>query len=304
MVANLFRKTNLTSLLLSFVGIFLILFFFHTEQKTLSDSLFKKGGSAFGNSLLLLLALLILLYSKNRDQYLKISSFITLSFPLALLFVPSQYFRLEGLLVNILFVLAFLNLSKSERSNIVLKSVFNTALIFAVLVFLDSTFSILFLIFLLFLLSQKAGAFKLLVAITSPILIIFFLKETLNLVGSSLAWQTPWKFENMYYQISSVEWISFLGIALLFLALIFFSKGSLRKIGFSFGSIFLLALIVLGIVYGTLEKENPFNVFEILFFPLAYLIATVFESQSNAKISVIVFLLILVKGVGFFLNMY
>ena len=189
MVANLFRKTNLTSLLLSFVGIFLILFFFHTEQKTLSDSLFKKGVSAFGNSLLLLLALLILLYSKNRDQYLKISSFTTLSFPLALLFVPSQYFRLEGLLVNILFVLAFLNLSKSERSNIVLKSVFNTALIFAVLVFLDSTFSILFLIFLLFLLSQKAGAFKLLVAIISPILIIFFLKETLNLVGSSLAWK-------------------------------------------------------------------------------------------------------------------
>ena len=302
MVANLFRKTNLTSVLLSFVGIFLIFFFFHTEQKTLSDSLFKKGVSAFGNSLLLLLALLILLYSKNRDQYLKISSFTTLSFPLALLFVPSQYFRLEGLLVNILFVLAFLNLSKSERSNIVLKSVFNTALIFAVLAFLDSTFSILF--FLLFLLSQKAGAFKLLVAITSPILIIFFLKETLNLVGSSLAWQAPWQFENMYYQISSVEWISFLGVALLFLALIFFSKGSLRKIGFSFGSIFLLALIVLGIVYGTLEKENPFNVFEILFFPLAYLIATVFESQSNAKISVIVFLLILVKGVGFFLNMH
>ena len=141
-------------------------------------------------------------------------------------------------------------------------------------------------------------------AITSPILIIFFLKETLNLVGSSLAWQAPWQFENMYYQISSVEWISFLGVALLFLALIFFSKGSLRKIGFSFGSIFLLALIVLGIVYGTLEKENPFNVFEILFFPLAYLIATVFESQSNTKISVIVFLLILVKGVGFFLNMH
>ena len=302
MVANLFRKTNLTSLLLSFVGIFLILFFFHTEQKTLSDSLFKKGVSAFGNSLLLLLSLLILLYSKNRDQYLKISSFTTLSFPLALLFVPSQYFRLEGLLVNILFVLAFLNLSKSERSNIVLKSVFNTALIFAVLVFLDFTFSILF--FLLFLFSQKAGAFNLLVAITSPILIIFFLKETLNLVGSSLAWQTPWQFENMYYQISSVEWISFLGVALLFLALIFFSKGSLRKIGFSFRSIFLLALIVLGIVYGTFEKENPFNVFEILFFPLAYLIATVFESQSNAKISVIVFLLILVKGVGFFLNMH
>ena len=304
MVANLFRKTNLTSLLLSFVGIFLILFFFHTEQKTLSDSLFQRGVSAFGNSLLLLLSLLILLYSKNRDQYLKISSFITLSFPLALLFVPSQYFRLEGLLVNFLFVLAFLNLSKSERSNFVLKSVFNTALIFAVLVFLDATFSILFLIFLLFLLSQKAGVFNLLVAIISPILIIFFLKETLNLVGSSLAWQTPWQFENMYYQISSVEWISFLGVALLFLALIFFSKGSLRKIGFSFGSIFLLALIVLGIVYGTLEKENPFNVFEILFFPLAYLIATVFESQSNAKISVIVFLLILVKGVGFFLNMH
>ena len=304
MVPNLFRKTNLTSLLLSFVGIFLILFFFHTEQKTLSDSLFKKGVSAFGNSLLLLLSLLILLYSKNRDQYLKISSFTTLSFPLALLFVPSQYFRLEGLLVNILFVLAFLNLSKSERSNIVLKSVFNTALIFAVLVFLDFTFSILFLIFLLFLFSQKAGAFNLLVAITSPILIIFFLKETLNLVGSSLAWQTPWQFENMYYQISSVEWISFLGVALLFLALIFFSKGSLRKIGFSFRSIFLLALIVLGIVYGTFEKENPFNAFEILFFPLAYLIATVFESQSNSKISVIVFLLILVKGVGFFLNMH
>jgi len=304
MVANLFRKTNLTSLFLSFVGIFFILFFFHTEQKTLSDSLFQRGVSAFGNSLLLLLSLLILLYSKNRDQYLKISSFTTLSFPLALLFVPSQYFRFEGLLVNFLFVLAFLNLSKSERSNFVLKSVFNTALIFAVLAFLDATFSILFLIFLLFLLSQKAGVFNLLVAIISPILIIFFLKETLNLVGSSLAWQTPWQFENMYYQISSVEWISFLGVALLFLSLIFFSKGSLRKIGFSFGSIFLLALIVLGIVYGTLEKENPFNIFEILFFPLVYLIATVFESMTNTKISVIVFLLILIKGVGFFLNMH
>jgi len=304
MVANLFRKTNLTSLFLSFVGIFFILFFFHTEQKTLSDSLFQRGVSAFGNSLLLLLSLLILLYSKNRDQYLKISSFTTLSFPLALLFVPSQYFRFEGLLVNFLFVLAFLNLSKSERSNFVLKSVFNTALIFAVLAFLDATFSILFSIFLLFLLSQKAGVFNLLVAIISPILIIFFLKETLNLVGSSLAWQTPWQFENMYYQISSVEWISFLGVALLFLSLIFFSKGSLRKIGFSFGSIFLLALIVLGIVYGTLEKENPFNIFEILFFPLVYLIATVFESMTNTKISVIVFLLILIKGVGFFLNMH
>ena len=304
MVANLFRKTNLTSLFLSFVGIFFILFFFHTEQKTLSDSLFQRGVSAFGNSLLLLLSLLILLYSKNRDQYLKISSFTTLSFPLALLFVPSQYFRFEGLLVNFLFVLAFLNLSKSERSNFVLKSVFNTALIFAVLAFLDATFSILFLIFLLFLLSQKAGVFNLLVAIISPILIIFFLKETLNLVGSSLAWQTPWQFENMYYQISSVEWISFLGVALLFLSLIFFSKGSLRKIGFSFGSIFLLALIVLGIVYGTLEKENPFNIFEILFFPLVYLIATVFKSMTNTKISVIVFLLILIKGVGFFLNMH
>ena len=60
MVANLFRKTNLSSLTWSFSGIFLLIFFFHTNQRLNLESLLSKSITAFVKAVLVFVFILLL----------------------------------------------------------------------------------------------------------------------------------------------------------------------------------------------------------------------------------------------------
>lgn len=300
MVANLFRKTNLSSLTWSFSGIFLLIFFFHTNQRLNLESLLSKSTTAFVKAVLVFVFILLLSYFKNRDRYLNISPLLALTFPLVLLFIPRQSLHLDGILMNGLVLIAFLNLESSEKAKNVLKPLFNSALITAALVFLEPSFSFLLFSLFLFFFKKNTDLLRVLTALVVPFLAVYFLLKTTALFYGFDVWSTPWPARSDPQEYTRVEFFSFLGFVLLIVVLNLFSKSSLRKIGLTISTIFLSILILSGAVLSVIEKEGSFNLYEIYFFPLAYYLSIAFEEQSNAKINTIVILLLVVKAVSLF----
>jgi len=118
MVANLFRKTNLTSWILSFVGIFLVLNFFHTNPSVYREGQLYTSFFALGKSCVVLLLIGILIYTKSKNRYVNIPPFILLCFPLVLLFIPAEGIQFDGLILNVFLLITFLDLSTLERTRL------------------------------------------------------------------------------------------------------------------------------------------------------------------------------------------
>ncbi|MDA8948302.1 hypothetical protein N9H57_04105 [Flavobacteriaceae bacterium] len=303
MVANLFRKTNFSSFLLSFLGTFLILFFFQTEQNFNVESLLSKSAEAFGKAAIIFLLVLTLNYFKSKDRFIKISNFLLLSFPLVLLFVPQQSIQFDGLLANVLILIAFLNLASSENSRSILKPLFNAALIVSFLLFLEASFAFLFISLALLLFTNKTKTGAVLTAIVVPFLCTYFLMKTQHIFFGHDLWSEQWIFGTETHEFNVIELIVFLGFVLFFLVMTLFSKSAIRKIRLTIPILFLAILILIAIGVWIVKNEGPFNSFELIFFPLVYFISILLEEQSNTKINTVVVFLFLVKGGSFFLNL-
>ena len=116
MVANLFRKTNLTSWTLSFLSIFLTIYFFQSSTPLNNQETLFEALRALGKSIVVLLLLEIFIFTKSKFRDLTISPYILLSFPLVLLFVPKESIQLDGILLTLFLLLGFFNLSSLERT--------------------------------------------------------------------------------------------------------------------------------------------------------------------------------------------
>ncbi len=297
MVANLFRKTNLTSWILSFVGIFLVLYFLHTNLSVYKEGLHYDMLFAFGKSCVVFLLIGILFYANSKNRHVNIPPFILLCFPLVLLFIPGEGIQFDGLLLNVFIFLAFLDISQLESAQEITKPLFNISLNFSLLTFFEPRLYLLFSTVFVVLVFKRLINLKAILAVVTPFLITNFLFYTLKLVYNIEKEWVFWEVEKLVYNFNSVEFISYLGFCLFMLIQLLFLKKSLRIIGSNLSSLFLLNLIAVGALVLLVNNEGPFNLYEIVLSPLILITGLAFEGWSNRKVNAVTYLLLLSKGV-------
>ena len=297
MVANLFRKTNLTSWILSFVGIFLVLYFLHTNPSLHKEGLHYTMLFAFVKSCVVFLLNGILLYANSKNRYVNIPSFILLCLPLLLLFIPGEGIQFDGLLLNVFLFLAFLDISQLERAQETTKPLFNISLNLTLLTFFEPRLYLLFSTVFVVLVFKKLINLRAILAVATPFLVINFLFYTLKLVYNIENGLVFWEVEKLVYNFNSVEFISYLGFCLFMFIQLLFSKKSLRIIGPNLSSLFLLNLIAVGALVLLVNNEGPFNLYEIALCPLIFITGLAFEGWSNRQVNAVTYLLLLFKGV-------
>jgi len=296
MVANLFRKTNLTSWILSFVGIFLVLYFLHTNPSVYKEGLHYTMLFALGKSCVVFLLIGILFYANSKNRYVNIPPFILLCLPLLLLIIPGEGIQFDGLLLNVFLFLAFLDISQLERAQETTKPLFNISLNFTLLTFFEPKLYLLFSTVFVILVFKKLINLRAILAVFTPFLIISFLFYTLKLVCNIENGWVFWEVEVLVYNFNSVEFISYLGFCLFMLIQLLFSNTSLRLIGSNLSSLFLLNLIAVGVLVLLVNNEGPFNFYEIVLFPLIFITGLAFEGRSNRQVNAVTYLLLLSKG--------
>ena len=297
MVANLFRKTNLTSWILSFVGIFLVLYFLHTNPSLHKEGLHYTMLFAFVKSCVVFLLNGILLYANSKNRYVNIPCFILLCLPLLLLFIPGEGIQFDGLLLNVFLFLAFLDISQLERAQETTKPLFNISLNLTLLTFFEPRLYLLFSTVFVVLVFKKLINLRAILAVVTPFLVINFLFYTLKLVYNIENGLVFWEVEKLVYNFNSVEFISYLGFCLFMFIQLLFSKKSLRIIGPNLSSLFLLNLIAVGALVLLVNNEGPFNLYEIAICPLIFITGLAFEGWSNRQVNAVTYLLLLFKGV-------
>ncbi len=299
MVANLFRKTNLTSGFLSAILIFIVLFFYHADLVDFS-SLIHKILTVLGQTLLLMTLMGILLLIKRIDRYFNLPPFIFLTTPLVLFLVPQNAIQIKGLVLSIFLALAFQEFVLMEQRSQILKPLLNSALYFTLIAFIEPQLSPLFLILMGTLILKKQVNLKAFIAVITPILTIYFLFTTLHFF---------WDFEKLQFwrsaQIESRSFTSFEGLifsvfGLFVAAVYFFSKASQSTLSTSLKNLFHLVVIGLGLFISLTLQEQDLSFYEIILFSIIYLSALSLNNLSNLKVNLVLLLFILLKIMGLF----
>jgi hypothetical protein len=299
MVANLFRKTNLTSGFLSAILIFIVLFFYHADLVDFS-SLIHKILTVLGQTLLLMTLMGILLLIKRKDRYFNLPPFIFLTTPLVLFLVPQNAIQIKGLVLSIFLALAFQEFVLMEQRSQILKPLLNSALYFTLIVFIEPQLSPLFLILMGTLILKKQVNLKAFFAVITPILTLYFLFTTLHFF---------WDFEKLQFwrsaqiqsrSFTSVEGLIFSVFGLFVAAVYFFSKASQSTLFSSLKNLFHLVVIGLGLFISLTLQEQDLSFYEIILFSIIYLSALSLNNLSNLKVNLVLLLFILLKIMGLF----
>ena len=296
MVANLFRKTNLTSWTLSFLSIFLTIYFFQSSTPLNNQETLFEALRALGKSIVVLLLLGIFIYTKRKFRDLTISPYILLSFPLVLLFVPKESIQLDGILFTLFLLLAFFNLSSLERTKESSKTLFNVSLLFTFLTLFEPKLYLLFLTLLFVLALNKGINLRSLITVVTPIVVLNFLFSTLQLAMGFELEPIFWEIKPVVYSLQSSELISYVVFVVWVGGLNFFSKAAQRISGVNTLFFFFMNLIGLGVLLLTIEPQGPVNFYEITLLPLVYFTGLAFEGRSPRQVNWIVFFLLLLKG--------
>ncbi len=299
MVANLFRKTNLTSGFLSAILIFIVLFFYHADLVDFS-SLIHKTLTVLGQTLLLMTLMGILLLIKRIDRYFNLPPFIFLTTPLVLFLVPQNAIQIKGLVLSIFLALAFQEFVLMEQRSQILKPLLNSALYFTLIVFIEPQLYPLFLILMGTLILKKQVNLKAFIAVITLILTLYFLFTTLHFF---------WDFEKLQFwrsaqiesrSFTSVEGLIFSVFGLFVAAVYFFSKASQSTLSSKLKNLFHLVVIGLGLFISLTLQEQDLSFYEIILFSIIYLSALSLNNLSNLKVNLVLLLFILLKIMGLF----
>lgn len=299
MVANLFRKTNLTSGFLSAILIFIVLFFYHADLVDFS-SLIHKILTVLGQTLLLMTLMGILLLIKRIDRYFNLPPFIFLTTPLVLFLVPQNAIQIKGLVLSIFLALAFQEFVLMEQRSQILKPLLNSALYFTLIVFIEPQLYPLFLILMGTLILKKQVNLKAFIAVITLILTLYFLFTTLHFF---------WDFEKLQFwrsaqiesrSFTSVEGLIFSVFCLFVAAVYFFSKASQSTLSSKLKNLFHLVVIGLGLFISLTLQEQDLSFYEIILFSIIYLSALSLNNLSNLKVNLVLLLFILLKIMGLF----
>ncbi len=294
MVANLFRKTNLTSGFLSAILIFIVLFFYHADLVDFS-SLIHKILTVLGQTLLLMTLMGILLLIKRKDRYFNLPPFIFLTTPLVLFLVPQNAIQIKGLVLSIFLALAFQEFVLMEQRSQILKPLLNSALYFTLIVFIEPQLSPLFLILIGTLILKKQVNLKAFIAVITPVLTLYFLFTTLHFFWDFEKFQF-WKSAQIESRsFTSVEGLIFSVFGLFVAAVYFFSKASQSTLSSSLKNLFHLVILGLGLFISLTLQEQDLSFYEIILFSIIYLSALSLNNLSNLKVNLVLLLFILLK---------
>jgi hypothetical protein len=299
MVANLFRKTNLTSGFLSAILIFIVLFFYHADLVDFS-SLIHKILTVLGQTLLLMTLMGILLLIKRIDRYFNLPPFIFLTTPLVLFLVPQNAIQIKGLVLSIFLALAFQEFVLMEQRNQILKPLLNSALYFTLIAFIEPQLSPLFLILIGTLILKKQVNLKAFIAVITPVLTLYFLFTTLHFFWDFEKFQF-WKSAQIESRsFTSVEGLIFSVFGLFVAAVYFFSKASQSTLSSSLKNLFHLVILGSGLFISLTLQEQDLSFYEIILFSIIYLSALSLNNLSNLKANLVLLLFILLKIMGVF----
>lgn len=296
MVANLFRKTNLTTGLLSAILLFGVLFFFHSDQLQFA-SLSLRILSVLGKTALLMSLLGILLLIKRKDRYFILPPFIFLLTPIVLFLVPQQSVQTEGLVVSVLLALAFQEFVLMEQQSQILKPLFNSSLFFSLIALLEPQLTPLFLITVGALIIKKQVNLKGVTAVLTPVLSFVILFATLRFF---------WDLENPFgesfplehTEFSSAEGLIFSSFSVFVAGLFFLSKASQSKLSSSLKNLFHLVILAVGLMIALNPKGSGLNFYEIIFFSIIYFSALAFDTLSDLKANLLLLFFIILKIVA------
>jgi len=299
MVANLFRKTNLTTGFLSAILIFIVLFFNHADLVDFS-SLSHKILTVLGQTLLLMTLMGILLLIKRIDRYFNLPPFIFLTTPLVLFLVPQNAIQIKGLVLSIFLALAFQEFVLMEQRSQILKPLLNSALYFTLIAFIEPQLSPLFLIIMGTLILKKQVNLKAFIAVITPVLTLYFLFTTLHFFWDFEKFQF-WKSAQIESRsFTSVEGLIFSVFGLFVAAVYFFSKESQSTLSSSLKNLFHLVILGLGLFISLTLKEQDLSFYEIILFSIIYLSALSLNNLSNLKVNLVLLLFFLLKIMGLF----
>ena len=299
MLANLFRKTKIISLSLGTALLFLTFIFYHTSFESLSENPLKLLGESAIKTFILIVTLIFLMVQETRYRHVNVFPIHSLSAVLIVLFVPQGSIGFNGLIIQFFLVMTLHFISLICNTKDTLKPFFNLTLVLSVLAIFEPLFLWLFVGLVFLLLEERFRNLKNVMVIVIAFFICFIWAKTI---------EHYFQLEPLFQRTNSMNFFDIKKIArgeLLYIALIgslvlIPIKKSLRRDYISNSLIlsYLFIWLFLGIYISFFRGTTHLNPWELTLFPLLYLFGIFLNAASDKKVTVVVILLLTIKGLS------
>jgi len=299
MLANLFRKTKIISLSLGTALLFLTFIFYHNSFESLSENPLKLLGESAIKTFILIVTLIFLMVQEIRYRHVNVFPIHSLSAVLIVLFLPQGSIGFNGLIIQFFLVMTLHFISLICNTKDTLKPFFNLTLVLSVLAIFEPLFLWLFVGLVFLLLEERFRNLKNVMVIVIAFFICFIWARTI---------EHYFQLEPLFKRTNSMNFFDIKKIArdeLLYIALIgslvlIPIKKSLRRDYISNSLIlsYLFIWLFLGIYISFFRGTTHLNPWELTLFPLLYLFGIFLNAASDKKVTVVVILLLTIKGLS------
>ena len=297
MLANLFRKTKIISLLLGGVLCFICLVFYHnTTEDLFQDPLQILTNSAL-KTLIISVGLSLLFLVEKKHRNLKISALHCLSMLIVVLYLPQGSLSFKGLLLQFFLIIALHNVSLIYTAKNVARACFNLSLIFSCLILFESIFVWFLIIPATFFLDQRTRNLKYVIAyLIPPLLILVWTLTTIHFFDLDYSFMES--RSSIFIGIKELTYNEYLFILLMSIVVLFpimsnVRRGIVANVGVH---IFLFIWFFVGLYTSFFRSNNVLNPWELTFFPLLHLLGIFLGEVSHRKTEALIFFLIILKG--------
>ncbi len=295
MVANLFRNSNFTALVLGGICCFVI-FLLSSQQPLLP--LFDQYDiwtSGFVKAITLSFFLFFLMVIENKYRHISFGSIHALSFVLVLLFLPGEKLSYSGLIILFLLLLTYHNLALVNYGKKPEKALFNSQFIFAGLTLFHPFFAGLFICSLGYFTILRFQTLKFVLLFLLPIALILFLGVTLEAffnipVFQNFSGQIQFQFKEL--SLESIFWISFMAFVVFLHWSGMFKE---RKMGFGTANYFMLILLLISTSMSLFIENAPLNTWEMCFLPIAFILGNYLDQSRIRRIHALLIFLLIIK---------
>ena len=297
MLANLFRKTKIISLLLGSVLCFICLVFYHnTTEDLFQDPLQILTNSAL-KTLIISVGLSLLFLVEKKHRNLKISALHCLSMLIVVLYLPQGSLSFKGLLLQFFLIIALHNVSLIYTAKNVARACFNLSLIFSCLILFESIFVWFLIIPATFFLDQRTRNLKYVIAyLIPPLLILVWTLTTIHFFDLDYSFMES--RSSIFIGIKELTYNEYLFILLMSIVVLFPIMSNVRRgiVANVEVHIFLFIWFFVGLYTSFFRSNNVLNPWELTFFPLLHLLGIFLGEVSHRKTEALIFFLIILKG--------
>jgi hypothetical protein len=294
MLNNLFRKTNSASFSLGGIGFFLAFLFVH-PQEHFTQAFLKAVG------LFLILGLLV--FQQKKERIINSYGSYNLAFAVCLFLIPRQNFNYTALFMIFCLVLVFQNTLLSIQFKKSIKNLFNMTFLISLMMFIEPLMSLFYLMPLISFADKRYQNLKHLTAFITPIVAI-----PLTFFAVVFTFKLDYVFPSVVVKglisLQSLTWGELLWIGFILLVFSFsFNRAVRTRIrNLAVGSSFLLVCFFLGLFIPFFQVESLFEMWVLLFLPIAYFTGIYFETVTSKSANRLLILLVIVRGSLFFLE--